>query len=229
MNKRITGILTLAVAITTFIWGVITVGNVVTTPTVTTLEEKIEAMGHLDFLFYFNYINAALITLLSVAMLTGFFMYCRKEAELWSTIAFAFVPIYGMGNIVAYLSQVFVVPHLLDLYHQPETEIIAKVLLGLLIHDWYETAIGALNVLSYAILGIPSIIYAVIMFHRARGLRVGSMLLALSGVLSIVAVLGVALQNPMLEMMSLVGGLMYMISLSIIGVFFLRQPVMAGK
>jgi hypothetical protein len=205
------------------------VGNAMTAPPMTTLEEKIEALGNLDFLFYFNYVNAGLITLLSVAMFTGFFVYCRKEAELWSTIAFAFVPIYGMGNVVAYLSQVFVVPHLLDLYHQPETEIIAKVLLGLMIHDWYGTAIEALNALSYAILGIPSIIYAVIMFRQAKGLRVGSILLALSGVLSIVAVLGVAMQNPTLGMMSLVGGLVYMISLSIIGVFFFRQPVMAGE
>jgi hypothetical protein len=69
MKTRIIGVLTLAVAITTLIWGVITVSSAVTAPAVTTLEEKIEAMGNLDFLFYFNYVNAAFITLLSVAML----------------------------------------------------------------------------------------------------------------------------------------------------------------
>lgn len=229
MKTRVIGILTLAVAITTLIWAVITVGSEMTAVPITTLEEKIESLGNLDFLFYFTYINAALITLLSVAMFTGFFVYCRDETKLWSTIAFAFVPIYGLGNIVAYLSQVFVVPHLLGLYHQPETTLIAKVLLGLTIHNWSGTAIEALNGISYAILGIPSIIFSVVMFRKARGLRVGSILLALSAVLSIIALLGIALQKPTLGMMSIVGGLVYMVSLIAIGVFFFRQPVVEGN
>lgn len=222
MKTRVTGMLTMAVVITTAIWVVITIATEMTAAPVVTLEEKIESLGNLDFLFYFNYVNAAMITLFSIAMFTGFYLYCRDDDGFWSAIAIAFVPIYGMGNSMAYLSQVFVVPHLLDLYRMPETTLLAKVLLGLTIHNWSGTAIEALNGLSYAILGIPSIIFSVIMFRKARGLRVGSVLLALSGILSIIAVVGIALQNPILGMMSLVGGFVYLISLSIIGLFFLR-------
>lgn len=229
MKTRVVGILSLAVAIITLTWAVTMAISEMTTPPATTLEEKIESLGDLDLLFYLGYSAAVLITILGVAMFTGFFAYCRDKADLWSMIAFAFVPIYGLGNIVAYSSQVFVVPRLLDLYHQPETEMIAQVLLGQAIHNWYGTAIEALNAVSYAILGIPSIIYAVIMYRKAKGLRVGSILLALSGVLSFVAVAGVALQNPALGMMTLVGAAAYMVSLAIIGVFFLRQPVMEGS
>jgi hypothetical protein len=226
MKTRITGILTMAVAITTAIWVVLTIATEMTAVPAATLEEKIESLGKLDFLFYFNYTNAAMITLLSVAMFTGFYLYCRDEAEYWSTMAVVFVPIYGMGNLVTYLSQVFVVPYLLDLYRLPETALTAEVLLGLMIHNWYGTAMEPLNGMSYAILGIPSIIFAVIMFRKAKGLRVGGVLLALSGVLSMIAVIGVALQNLLLGMMSLAGGFVYMVSLILIGLFLLRQPVL---
>ena len=228
MKTRVVGILALAVAITTLVLAVIMAGGEVTATPATTLEEKIESLGDPGLLFYLAYVNAVLITILGVAMFAGFFAYYRDKAGLWSTIAFAFVPIYGLGNIIAYSSQVFVVPHLLDLYHQPETRMIAQVLLGLAIHNWYGTAIEALNILSYAILGIPSIIFAVIMF-KTKGLRVGSILLALSGVLSFVAVVGVATQNLILGMMTLVSAAMYMVSLVIIGVFFVRQPAMEGN
>jgi hypothetical protein len=184
MKNRVTGILSLAVAITTAILAVILASAEMTAVPVTTLEEKIESLGDLDFLFYLGYLDAALLTLLGVAMFTGFYLYCRDDAVYWSAMGMVFVPIYGLGNLVSYLSQVFVVPHLLALYHQPETAAIAQVLLGLTIHNWYGTAIEALNALSYAVLGIPSIIFGVIMFRKAKGLRAGSVLLALSGVLS---------------------------------------------
>jgi hypothetical protein len=225
MKTRATGVLTMAVVVTTAIWATIAIATEMTAVPVTTLEEKIESLGNLDFLFYFNYVNAAMITLFSVAMFTGFYLYCRDDDGFWSTIAVVFIPIYGMGNLTAYLSQVFVVPHLLDLYRMPETSLMAKVLLGLTIHNWSGTAIEALNGLSYAILGIPSIIFSVIMYRKTRSLRVGSVLLALSGVLSIIALVGVALQNPVLGMMSLVAGFVYMVSLIIVGLFFLRQPM----
>ncbi|MBN1812303.1 MAG: hypothetical protein JXA14_10740 [Anaerolineae bacterium] len=224
MKTRVTGILSLTVAITTAILAVILASTEMTAAPVTTLEAKIESLGNLDFLFYLGYIDAALLTLLGVAMFTGFYLYCRADAAYWSAMGVVFVPIYGLGNLVSYLSQVFVVPHLLALYRQPETAAIAQVLLGLAIHNWYGTAIEALNALSYAVLGIPSIIFAVIMFRKAKGLRVGSVLLALSGVLSMVALVGVGLQNALLGMMSIVGGLVYMVSLTIIGLFFLHQP-----
>jgi len=217
------GLLTLAVALTTALWAGLMVATQATAEPVTTLEAKITSLGTLDFWFYLNYVNAALITLLTVATLAGFYLYCRDGDVLWATIGLAFVPIYGMGNLVAYLSQVFVVPGLLELYRAPETTTIAQTLLGLTIQDWPGSAIAALNGLSYAVLGIPSIIFAALMFYKSRGLRAGSALLALSGALSIVALTGVALENPTLSALTLVSGFAYLLALLLIGRFFLRQ------
>ena len=222
-HTRTMGLLTLAVALTTALWAGLMVATQMTAEPVTTLEAKITSLGTLNFWFYLNYVNAALITLLTVATLVGFYLYCRDGDVLWSTIGLAFVPIYGMGNLVAYLSQVFVVPGLLELYHAPGTTTIAQTLLGLTIQDWPGSAIAALNGLSYAVLGIPSIIFAALMFYKSRGLRAGSALLALSGALSIVALTGVALRNPTLSALTLVSGFAYLLALLLIGRFFLRQ------
>jgi hypothetical protein len=219
-----TGLLTLAVVLSTALWTGLMIGTQVTAEPVTTLEAKIASLETLDFWFYLNYANAALITLLTVATLAGFYLYCRDDHAFWSTIGFAFVPIYGMGNLVAYLSQVFVVPGLLELHRAPETTAIAQTLLGLTIQDWPGSAIAALNGLSYAVLGIPSIIFATLMFRKARGLRAGSALLALSGALSIVALIGVAIENPSLSALTLVSGFIYLLALLLISRFFLRQP-----
>jgi hypothetical protein len=216
-------------AISTTIWVVIVVVSEATAIPVVTLAEKIGALGNLNFVFYFNYINAALITLFDVALFAGVYLYCRDDEPFWATIAVAFVPIYGLGNLLAYLSQVFMVPHLLTLYRAPETVSIATVLLGLTLHTWSGSAVEFINGLSYAILGIPSIIFSAIMFYKTKALRAGSVLLAHSGLLSIIALIGAGLQNPILTKMSLVSGFIFLIALILIGLFLVRQPVKQAK
>jgi hypothetical protein len=228
MNTRALGVLTVAVIVTTAIWVAIVIPDTASAGSVDTLSEMIESLGDLDFLFYFNYVNAALITLLDVAMFVGFYLYCRDQDRFWTTVAVAFVPIYGLGNLIAYLSQVFVVPHLLDVYHMAETRRVGEVFLGLTLHTWPGSAVGALNALSYAILGIPSIILGVMMVRKERELRFGGVLLAISGVLSLVAVIGVAVSSPVLAATTLVSGFVFLIGLIPIGVFFLRQPPLEG-
>jgi len=228
MNTRALGILTVAVIVTTTIWAAIVIPDAASAGPVDTLPKAIESLGDLDFLFYFNYVNAALITLLDVAMFAGFYLYCRDHDRFWSTVAVAFVPIYGLGNLMAYLSQVFVVPRLLELYQMAETRQMGEVLLGLTLHAWPGSAVGALNALSYAILGIPSIILGVMMVRKERKLRFGGLLLAISGVLSLIAVIGVVVSSPALAAATLVSGFVFLIGLIPIGVFFLRQPPREG-
>ena len=218
----------MAVIVTTTIWAAIVIPDAASAGPVDTLPKAIESLGDLDFLFYFNYVNAALITLLDVAMFAGFYLYCRDHDRFWSTVAVAFVPIYGLGNLMAYLSQIFVVPRLLDVYQVADTRQMGETLLGLTLHAWPGSAVGALNALSYAILGIPSIILGVMIVRKERKLRFGGVLLAISGVLSLIAVIGVAVSSPALAAATLVSGLIFLVGLIPIGVFFLRQPPLEG-
>jgi hypothetical protein len=224
MSTRRLGVLALTVAFLTALWAGLFVVEQATAPPAHTLADKIIAIEDNMGLFVVNYTNASLLTLLTVATLAGFAVYCWNENPLWSAVAFAFVPIYGLANTLAYLSQVFVVPGLLDLYRHPETAAVAETLLNLTIHNWDGSAVAFVNALAYAVLGIPSILLGVLMYRRGQGLRRGSLLLVLSGVMSMVALIGVGVDSAGLALMSPLGGFVYMVALILLGVNFLRQP-----
>ncbi|MCP4675561.1 MAG: hypothetical protein GY854_08655, partial [Deltaproteobacteria bacterium] len=173
-------------------------------------------------LFLTTYINAALLTVLCVFMFAGFYIYCRPRDELWSTVAFSMVPVYGVGNTVSYLSQVLVVPDLIAVFNDPAGSEIGETLLKLTLHTWQGSAVEALNSGAYAALGIPSIIFWMIAFRHEKGLRIAGLLLAISGVLSIIAFLGVVFSSRQLFFLSPLGGFVFLVSLFPISWHFLR-------
>jgi hypothetical protein len=224
MKTRSLGMLTIAVVVTTAIWALLLIMSQLSAPPANTLHEKIVSLKEAGFVYYFNYFNAAFITLFDVAMFAGLYLYCRNYDPFWASIGVTFVPIYGLGNLIAYLSQIFVIPDLIELYQDPGTAQIAQILLGFSIQDWTGSAIQALNGLSYAVLGIPSIIFAVIMYRREYSLRIGSVLLALSGGLSFLAFIGLAVSSATLANATLLSGFVFLMALVQIGLHFLRQP-----
>jgi hypothetical protein len=221
MKTRSLGILTILVIVTTALWLVILIPTQISAPPVDVLHEKIAAMEPLDFVYYVTYVNAALITVFDVAMFAGLIQFCREEEPLWSTIAMAFLPIYGLGNLVAYLSQIFVVPLLLRHYEAPGARPVAEVLLGLTLQDWPGSAIQTLNGLSYGVLGIPSVIIGWIFTRKARGLRISGLLLIASGGLSFVALIGLATANYELAAATLASGAVFLAALVPMAGFFL--------
>ena len=223
MNIRAMGILTVLVIVTTLIWLIILIPAQASAPRVDVLHEKIAAMEPLGFVHYVTYINAALITIFDVAMFAGLITFCRKEEPMWTTVAMAFLPIYGLGNLIAYLSQIFVVPLLLRHYEAPGTRAFAEVLLGLTIQDWPGSAIQGLNGLSYAMLGIPSIIVGWIFYRKAKGLRISGLLLIASGVLSFLALIGLLAANYELAAATLASGAVFLAALVPIARFFLKS------
>ncbi len=226
MKTRSLGMLIIAVVVTTAIWAFLLIVSQISAPPTNTLHEKIVSLKNAGFLFYFNYFNAAFITLFNVAVFAGLYLYCRNYDPFWAAIGVAFIPIYGLGNLIAYLSQIFVVPDLVDLYRAPETAQTAQILLGFVIQDWSGSAIQALNGLSYAVLGIPSIIFAVIMIRQNSALRPGGVMLAISGSLSLLAFIGLAVSSSVLADATLLSGFIFLIALIQIGTFFLREPVL---
>lgn len=222
MNQRVLGILAASVAITTALWVTLLIIQEASAPAVDNLQQKIESLDNLNFLFYLTYVNATLITIFTIALFAGFYEYCHPENPLWAIIGLVFIPIYGIGNLVSYLSQIFVLPRLLDIYRIPELKKSASLIIGELIQNWSGTSIEALNGLSYAILGISSIIFGTLMFRMQPKVKLASSLLSLSGILSIIAFIGMACRNPVLSMMFMLSGFIYLVSVILYGSFFLR-------
>lgn len=223
MQNRTLAFLVIFVLVTTLIWVLlIIVGQVTTIPAIT-LAERVQRIESQTTLFVLGYLNAALITLTNAAMLAGLCAYFARQNPVWVAVALVFVPVYAFGNLLVYLSQVFVVPNLIRLYHDPQTLALAELLLGMAIHEWTGSITAFVNALSYAVLGISSLILGVIMMRGAASLRIGGLLLAASGLLSVIALIGVEVGSDPLSGMTVVSGVVYLVSLFPIGYFFLKQ------
>lgn len=223
MQNRTIAYLIFATAIFTGMWIILAVINTGSISPATSLEQKIFLLTHPGILFYLIYINATLITVSTVAMYAGFYYHCRQFNAIWAIIAMVFVPMYGIGNLITYLSQVFIVPKLVSMHSIAEFELISKVLLGQMLQDWPGSAMASLNGVSYAILGITSIIFAIIWIKNVNGLRAGALLLAISGLFSIFAVVGIAAENSVISFFLVISGFIYFIALLLIGFYFIRR------
>jgi hypothetical protein len=224
MKTRSINILTSVVAISTAAWVALTIYHQATLPPINTLTDQIAFIEEQLGLFKLTYINAAFITLANAALFAGLYVYCREENPLWAAVGLVFVPMYALGNLMVYLSQVFVVPELLALYHDPANFTVAQNLLAMTLQEWSGSAAEFLNLLSYALLGIPSIIMGLLMYHKATGLRSGSLMLAISGVLSILSLVGLGTSSAFLTSMVMVSGLIFLVALVLLVGYFLRLP-----
>jgi len=173
-----------------------------------TVASVVSSGGVFAWQHYVIYLNAALLTVLTAAVFSGFCVIYADDFPLATRIAGVFIPVYAVGNFVAYLSQVILLPRM------AETASID------LVFQWIQTADGSIvqfiNILSYAVLGIPSILIGRVLVRDPVGSSVGGTLLIISGLLSMLALAGFAAANVVLLLMSLVSGGVFLIALIVI-------------
>jgi hypothetical protein len=224
MKSKTTGVLALIVTITTYIWVTGVLLDVILNGSVDTFEHAIAYVSNPDILFYVNYMNVSLLTIFTSMLFAGIYEYFKKSLYVWATIGILFVPIYCTLNLIVYLSQITIVPRVLALADMVEYQSSAQLIAGLLVQNWDGSAISVINLLAYALLGIPSIIYGSALVKVDRIGTIAGSLLALSGVASILAFIGVIMENSTLASVTLVSGFIYAIALIFITFFFLRLP-----
>ena len=221
-NKHI-GWLGLAVFLTTLTWIILLMLSDSTTLTPKTIDEKISMIQAEQNMYAFSYLNAGILTFFNIMFMSALYLFCKNYNEFWSTVSFVFVPIYGMANLFSYLSQVFLLPEIQELYQNPETQHFARVLLALTIHTWPGSLVESINGMAYALLGIPSIILPLIGLRKPRFLAIGGYLLITSGILSIIAFLGILTKIGYLLNLSIFGGVVFLFSLLPISIHFLKE------
>jgi hypothetical protein len=225
MHLRLTAILTILLIILTLAWVATLILGMTQNGPVANFEQALNLVSHRDALFTLTYINAALLTVVAIAWMAALYVGCRDAAPAWATIGAAFVPIYGTLNLFAYLSQVSLVPALVGLRTFAAYRQAADLALYLSIQQWNHSAVSFFNNLAYALLGIPSIIFAVILYRQyaSRSLRTGAVLFALSGAASLLGILGILLDIPLLSNGSLAGGFLFLLALFPLALFFWNE------
>ncbi len=223
MQTKLLGVLSLILLALTTFWLVLLIAGLAAAGPLDTFEQALAHVNKLDVVFYLINAIVALITVSTVALFAVLYLHYKPAAPEWSTIGAAFVPIYGAMNLIVYLFQVTVVPRLLQLQASPEYQALSHFLLRQAIQQWPDSAVSIVNNLAYAVVGVPSIIFGILMLKSGPALRVGGTLLALSGLASIVGIIGIAAQSPGLGQGSLIGGVLFLLALVPMSWVFLRR------
>jgi hypothetical protein len=223
MQTKLLGVLSLILLVLTILWLVFLIVGLSAAGPLDTFEKVLAHVNKLNVVFYLTYTNAALITVNAVMLFVALYLHYKTIAPEWSAIGATFVPIYGAMNMIVYLSQVTVVPRLLQLQDIPEYQAVSQFLLRQAIQQWPESAASIVNNLAYAVLGVPSIIFGILMLKSAHALRLGGFLLGLSGIASIAGIIGIAAQSTWLGQGSMIGGVLFLLALVPMSWDFLRR------
>lgn len=216
-RNALLGTIALICLIVTAVWVLLLIYQASTLGSPETAAQAVAFVAHLDPLFYLTYGNAAMITLSATMLFAGLYIVLRADAPLWAAMGVAFLPVYSLLTLFSYVSQITLVPRLVAL--QPES----NVLLAQMVQAWPGSAVNVLNNLGYAVLGIPSIVFGVLLATRDVSLRLAGILLALSGVASLVGMGGIVVQNAVLSGGSIAGGLLFLAALIPLSVALLRE------
>jgi hypothetical protein len=92
-----------------------------------------------------------------------------------------------------------------------------------IIQQWPRSTISIVNNLAYAVLGIPSVIFGTLLLKSDSALRTGGALLALNGIACIAGFIGIAARITWLARGSVVGGVLFLLSLVFLSWSFLQE------
>ena len=212
MSKR-TGRFALLTLMFTILWLVFLIADLAAAGPLETFEQVSAHVAKFGWLFYATYFNATLVTLSAVALMSALYAWLKPQSPDWAVIGLVFVPVYGALNLVAYLSQVTLVPALFGLQADPRYSDTVDLLLRLTLQAWPASAIAFFNGLAYAILGIPSILYGALLWQHRGALGWGGLLLAFNGAACILGVIGFLAGNALLSQGVMIGGVLFLLAL----------------
>lgn len=189
-----------------------------------TMANTSEQINYVQWVMKFNtsfiicYLNATVLTVLCLALFWVLFQIFSKFNRAASEIALFFLLIYGTVNLVVYISQFVVLPLLA--HNIFKTDLLPDDID--MIYNWIQIAPGAkmarANAMAYAILGIPSIVFGLLIIKHARTGKTGGWLLIVNAMFCIAGVIGIYINNNILQIGTVVGGVIFMVA-----VFFIWQ------
>ena len=207
------GIISLVTLVLTVTWLALLIASLSGVGPLDTFDQVLAYAARLDALFYLSYINSALIVVPATVLFCVLYRQYYGADPYGSLVGLVFVPVYTALNLFAYLSQITVVPGLIAHRQQPEYQAAADVLLRQMIQQWPESGVAFFNGLAYAVLGIPAIIFGVLMSRHTPPLKLAGALLALNGVACILGVVGLLTRSDLLGLGTVAGGVLFLLAL----------------
>lgn len=223
MKTRFLGILSSVIIFFTLFWLLIFIMINISHGPVKNFAQALDFVSNPDLLFYLNYISVLIVTLLVTSLFAGLYVFIKETSAYWSMIGVIFIPAYCLLDLFAYSSQLIIIPILLDLQKIPEHTLISNFMLRLMIQQLPGSALNIYNNIAYLLLGIPSIIFGVLLYKKDKIFYLAGLLLAISGLTSIVGVFGIILENDLIGLGSLISAFFFLGSLGLLSYIFLRS------
>lgn len=218
------GWLALITLILTTFWLILMIWDLSNAGPLETFEQVLGHIGKKNSIFTATYLNAGLLTIAVTALMGGLYTHVKPIFPDWSAVGLVFVPIYGTLNLLTYLSQITLVPALLQAAADPTLADTALLLLQQTLQLLPGSTIGFFNGLAYAILGIPSIIFGLALTKGAdRSLKISGWLLLINGIACILGIIGDASGNNLLSLGTVLGGAIFWLALFPMTYGFLRR------
>jgi hypothetical protein len=225
MKRNLLVSLSLATLIVTVLWVVLMIASMAATGPVDTFFQALELAQTRGALFYLTYINATLVTVFATMLLAGIYVYLRSALHGWPAIGFAFVPAYAALNLFAYVSQITVMPYLAELQVPQDFRGAAQFMTAQMVHMWPGSLVAQINLLAYAVLAVPLIIFGAALYRSGSWVRLGAVLMILSGIASLVGLLGAIVQSQALMMGVTVSGVFFLLALIPLAVGFNQERI----
>ena len=213
MKTKTIGWLSLGALVVSLTWLALLILSMSTAGRLDTFDQVLAYVSRQDTLYTLTYANASLIPIIATALFASLYLYLQRSAPGWAFVGVIFIPVYTIFSLIAYVSQLSVVPTLLALYKDPQLQAGATLALRLTIQQWNGSAVWVFNNLAYAVLGIPSLIFGSLMYSLNQRLRWAGALLALNGISCILGMIGILARIPLLSGGSLLGGVLFILAL----------------
>ncbi len=182
-------------------------------PLIDNMEDALEFVRNPGALFYINYINVIILTLVNTLFFALLYLYFKEEYPILSIAGIIFVPIYSAYNLFAYTSQISIVQSIQSIYSNPEYVDQIQVLLSQLVQAWNKSSIAFINNYAYAILGIPSIAFGIAFLNKSSISKLTGWFLIINGVACIIGIIGIISMNKTLSLGSVIGGVFFLLFL----------------
>jgi hypothetical protein len=178
--------LALACLIVAGIWlvllciGIVSAGNL-DTPQDALIQAGLSVSANLPAI-----LAAVALTVFITAFFVELYSLVKAESPALTLVALFFIPIFGLLNLAAYISQIDFIVHM-DSVAQTAPSIVNAV-------SRESAGMNTIfaNFLAYALLGISSLILGILVIHHGR--RQTGRFLMLSGIASIAGLVGLVLQ-----------------------------------
>lgn len=222
MNTKLIGAAALITLIFTAVWLILLIWDQATAGPLQTLDQVIAYLSSRSWRYTLTYLNAAAFTISATILMTLLYIYCHEVIPEWALIGLVFVPVYCTLNLAAYLSQITLVPALANGLEAGVDDPVLHLLLAQSIQLWPDSPVGFFNGLAYALLGIPSIIYGLVLTRGNRLMKIAGWPLALNGAACILGVIGILASRPILATGVVIGGVLFFLALIPLTAAFLR-------